>query len=96
MTIDPDAIIEAAARALCDARNMPWEQSTPGSQKFYLDLALSVVPVVAPLIRAAALEEAAQVAEEYRKWDDRQFLPSDPILAGDRIAAAIRALKEQP
>jgi hypothetical protein len=77
-------IIEAAARALCDARNMPWEQSNPGSRRFYHDLALSVVPAVAPLIRAAALEEAAQNFERYETE------------IGSGVAAAIRAWKEQP
>jgi hypothetical protein len=80
-----DDIIEAAARALCDARNMPWEQSNPGSRRFYHDLALSVVPAVAPLIRAAALEEAAVVAERYLWKGDPNW-----------IADNIRALKEQP
>jgi hypothetical protein len=80
-------IIEAAARALCDARHMPWEQSNPGSRRFYHDLALSVVPAVAPLIRAAALEEAAKVAEK------QPYYPADIC---NLIAAVIRSLKEQP
>jgi hypothetical protein len=76
------ALIEAAARALCDARNMPWEQSNSGSRKFYHDLALSVVPVIAPLIRAAALEEAAKEAED--------------CVTGEDATYNIRCLKKQP
>ena len=45
-----------------------------------------------PLIRAAALEEAAQVAEESRYFG----LVKAKVLTGAEIAAKLRALKEQP
>jgi hypothetical protein len=76
------AIIEAAARAMGDILSDFETDPT-----FYHDLALSVVPAVAPLIRAAALEEAAKVAEK------QPYYPADIC---NLIAAVIRALKEQP
>jgi hypothetical protein len=50
-------------------------------------LAEKVTAAVAPLIRAAALEEAAKVAEK------QPYYPADIC---NLIAAVIRSLKEQP
>jgi len=81
---DPD-IIEAAARAVRKAA-----AGDLGEQDSLL-LATAALTAAKPLIRAAALEEAAKVAENYpaamntaAAWD---------VAA---IAAAVRALKEQP
>ena len=80
-----DAIIEAAARAMC-IREFPgkWDIISNESREWYRDLARSSIAAVTPLIRAAALEEAAKVAEREEMW------------LGDQIATDIRALKEQP
>jgi hypothetical protein len=52
----------------------------------------AIVAAVAPLIRAAALEEAAKVAEDKAKYT----LHYAGTLAAEDIATAIRSLKEQP
>ena len=75
------AIIEAAARAMMSAE----EWSSFWSE----DDAKRLVAAAAPLIEAAALEQAAEVAEEY-PCSASSALPG----AGDQIAAAIRALKQ--
>jgi hypothetical protein len=54
------------------------------------ETALDVYRAAAPLIEAAALEEAAKVA------DAHYCVPQTHTLISARIAAAIRALKEQP
>jgi len=96
---DP-AIIEAAARALRD--NL-------GTRVFEAEHAAKIVlAAVTPLIRAAALEEAAKVADaeaqEYAahsqlkaegKQEEALIYARYTIMA-KTIAAAIRALKEQP
>jgi hypothetical protein len=48
-----------------------------------------LLAAVAPLIRAAALEEAAQIVEGEPFCSTSEWL-------NDQIAAAIRSLKEQP
>jgi hypothetical protein len=75
-----DDIIEAAARAMA---GYVW----PGEDELHHDLAARVLAAVTPLIRAAALEEAALVAEK------QPYYPADIC---NLIAAVIRALKEQP
>jgi hypothetical protein len=70
-------IIEAAARALRDESYMFFEMDE--AQR----LAIAVLAAVTPLIRAAALEEAAKVAEDYRMTSQ----------VADVIAEDIRALK---
>ena len=84
---DP-AIIEAAEKALQD---FPHEHIIADDYSY---MAEALIAAVTPLIRAAALEEAAKVAEDQ---------PSAPLKIGapqtwikQQIAAAIRALKEQP
>ena len=77
------AIIEAAARAL-----YPYS-GPPATETRLLEVhaaAKAVLAAVTPLIRAAALEEAAKVAE-----DGYYSIPSR-----EEFVAAIRALKEQP
>jgi hypothetical protein len=78
-----DPIIEAAARAL-------------KIRMTYADdarvLAIAVLTAVAPLIRAAALEEAARAFEPDEDGHDSHSYR----WTVEEIAAAIRALKEQP
>jgi pantoate kinase len=76
------AIIEAAARAMGDILSDFETDPT-----LYRMLARAAVAAVTPLIRAAALEEAAKVAEK------QPYYPADIC---NLIAAVIRALKEQP
>jgi len=83
---DP-AIIEAAEKALQD---FPHEHIIADDYSY---MAEALIAAVTPLIRAAALEEAAKVAEEY---DGRGIDEDHAALTCDEIAAAIRALKEQP
>jgi hypothetical protein len=80
-----DAIIEAAARAL---RKEPILFDYPPDE--HLEIVRVVLAAVAPLIEAAVLEEAAKVA------DAHYCVPQTHTLISARIAAAIRALKEQP
>jgi chromosome segregation ATPase len=79
---DP-TIIEAAARALRDESYMFFEMDE--AQR----LAGAILAAAVPLIRAAALEEAAKTVEDY----DGEF--EEIHMAQGDIAAAIRALKEQ-
>jgi hypothetical protein len=88
-----DPIIEAAARALED------KLTSTGLPLSYDDSARVILAAVAPLIRANALEEAAQVAddEDGKYWyagEHRNMVMLQQH--GYEIAAAIRALKEQP
>jgi hypothetical protein len=105
VTIESNAIIEAAARALRDELVKFWEEGDAVKSR---KLAVVVLAAVTPLIedayvrsratihvaaiRNAALEEAAVVAEERRYFG----LVSEKVITGAEIAAAIRALKEQP
>ena len=85
-------IIEAAARALEDRWNN--NRPTGGSYPFPIstgEALQAIVAAVTPLIRAAALEEAAKVAEEY---DGRGIDEDHAALTCDEIAAAIRALAD--
>jgi hypothetical protein len=77
MTHDP-TIIEAAARALHNGNDLldPEECS---------EIVRRILAAVSPLIRAAALEEAAQAMDAEESY-----------LMPDEAARAIRALKEQP
>ena len=86
---DP-TVIEAAARAIYDYDHypMPWSNAKEERRRDYRDLAATVLAAVTPLIEAKALERAAMVADD--KYDGGLGL-----IRG-RIAAAIRALKEQP
>jgi hypothetical protein len=75
-----DPILEAAARALFK------RHAVKGGDHFWDDFvpdAEAVAAAVTPLIRAQALEKAAQVAEGYSRWSN-----DDPY----EIAAAIRAM----
>jgi hypothetical protein len=79
MTVDP-AIIEAAARALAKCGFYDIEA---------IAAAKIMLAAVAPLIRAATLEEAAAEAEAYGTYGTEDWL-------GAAIAKVIRDLKEQP
>jgi hypothetical protein len=80
-----NAIIEAAARALQDSLGSTLLPKT------YQALAEIAVAAVTPLIRAAALEEAAHIADDHHKAPY-----AGPEGDAYWIAAKIRALKEQP
>lgn len=78
-------IIDAAARAL-----YPYS-GPPATETRLLEVhaaAHAVLTAVTPLIRAAALEEAAQTVET--------MLGRRDAYARDNIATSIRALKERP
>lgn len=81
-----DPIIEAAARALFNFLGSDVPQDK-GSNN-YVNASRVVLAAVTPLIEARTLERAAQEAEMYVGYAPRGV--------GDMIAAAIRALKEQP
>jgi hypothetical protein len=85
-----DPIIEAAARALeaLDDDSAGLENCADWFQDSLRQQATAVLAAVSPLIRAAALEEAAQTVET--------MLGRRDAYARDNIAAAIRDLKEQP
>jgi hypothetical protein len=85
------SVINVAAQTLKDAADLSafWDDEVETRR-----VAQAVLAAVAPLIRAAALEEAAKVAENQ---------PSAPLKIGapqtwikQQIAAALRAIKEQP
>jgi len=85
-------IIEAAARAMCDRQAAKWNIISDASRKWYLELAAAVTP----LIRSAALEEAAQVAEERERRESDNDGEHAYIEACRDIAYDLRALEEQP
>lgn len=87
MSLDP-AIVEAVARALLT--HPLGETDDPEMRESFQALAEHVVTAAAPLIEAAALEKAAKVADDHRSW------LGEETTHGMRIAAAIRAMKEQP
>ena len=108
MKLDP-AIVEVAARALArqrlDFNSRHREPLTPERYKASEDAgwpnfvpeANVALTTAAPLIEAAALEKAAKVAEGHAEWGKGMFENSRlHVGACDYIAAAIRALKEQP
>jgi hypothetical protein len=82
---DP-AIIEAAARALQNGTD--YVIGDDNAREF----TRIILTTATPLIRAAALEEAAKEAEVFSRHEIREAMS---IVAG-RIAAAIRAIKERP
>jgi hypothetical protein len=79
------AIIEAAARALFSAACPHKWDLRPELHEKYRIMACAVTP----LIRAAALEEAARVVEGEPFCSTSEWL-------NNQIAARIRALKKQP
>jgi hypothetical protein len=81
-------IIEAAARAIYDFDHypMPWSSETEEKRGDYRELAATVLTAVAPLIRAQALEEAAQRIEA----DEEDYLMRM------YVAAAVRTLAGRP
>jgi hypothetical protein len=79
------AIIEAAARAMCDRQAAEWNIISDASREWYLELAAAVTP----LIRAAMLEEAAKVIEDFLCTVSEEW-------TGEQLLAALRALKDQP
>jgi hypothetical protein len=81
--VNDPAIIEAAAQAL---------QKSVGMSQY--GRAEVILAAVTPLIEAAVLEKAAKVAEDYDVKRVDGYLARDHIATA--IAAAIRALKEQP
>jgi hypothetical protein len=89
-----DDVIEAAARALYDFDSypMPWGDEIEEKRNDYRELATTVLAAVTPLIRAAALEEAARAFEPDEDGHDAHSYR----WTAEEIAAAIRSLKEQP
>jgi hypothetical protein len=91
-----DEMVEAVARAMCDTWGYVWdgdpddEQTAPETcvdvtpgKRLYREAARAALTAVMPRIRAAALEEAAKVAdEEANAWREARD-----------VAAAIRAMK---
>jgi methanogenic corrinoid protein MtbC1 len=97
------AIIEAAARAMCDGMDEDcyegWTSLPDADREPYRNFARKALAAITPLIRAQALEEAAKVAEAH-KLGDNAMLTGTSIWAVHEgacieIAAAVRALKEQ-
>ena len=101
-------IIEAAARAMCEGRfgDKAWhfcgQGLGDGEREWYRNIARHVLAAVTPLIRAAALEEAALVAHDHGRYSEAYLdgdLPDDVVIH-NRACWAIRdkqrALKEQP
>jgi hypothetical protein len=89
--------VEVVARALnYEDGEFSWELTTAGIREWYSNLAQVALTAAVPLIRADALEEAATLldaeADAYRKTG----LVPELVDAATRLAAAIRALKEQP
>jgi hypothetical protein len=83
------AIIEAAARqALLEAYGYPMAPEHADR------ISHAVLAAVTPLIRAQALEEAAKVAENHIFYSTNFGPPLKQL--EEQIAAALRALKDQP
>ena len=78
---------------MCDGRQFlkGWDDTSDGDREWYRDLARSALTAVTPLIEATALERAAKVAETYCYHG----LIAPKGTTEDRIAAAIRALKQK-
>jgi hypothetical protein len=91
--MNDQAIIEAAARALFNFLGSDVSQDKRTND--YVNASRVVLAAVAPLIRAAALEEAAQVADKIEYMPPSTSFIQGKIAARN-IAADIRALKEQP
>ena len=85
------SVINVAAQTLQDAADLSafWDDEVETRR-----VAQAVLAAVTPLIRAAALEEAAKILEGDKRWTRWRPAPGPRIQ--DDIAAALRALKEQP
>ena len=86
-------IIEAAINTAMEWTPSPYDIDTKDREAYGV-LVDEILKVVTPLIRAAALEEAAKILEGDKRWTRWRPAPGSRIQ--DDIAAAIRALKEQP
>jgi hypothetical protein len=82
-----DTIIEAAKQALYKTEDLLDVRC--GDDDDAHNIVHAIVAAVTPLIRADALEEAARVVEGEPFCSTSEWL-------NDQIAAAIRALKDQP
>jgi hypothetical protein len=82
------SVINVAAQTLKDAADLSafWDDEVETRR-----VAQAVLATVTPLIRAAALEEAAKVAEEY----DLERGSNVPLIRMD-IAYLIRFIKDRP
>jgi hypothetical protein len=88
------SVIDVAAQTLKDAADLSafWDDEVETRR-----VAQAVLAAVTPLIRTQALEEAAVVAEgQPTHYPDADFSSTPHRFVKDQIAAAIRALKEQP
>lgn len=72
-------LVQAVARAI--EQSLLNARLVPGDKSPYTPEALAAIALIAPILRAQALEEAAEVAKNHWWWEE----PKD-------IAAAIRAL----
>jgi hypothetical protein len=93
-----DIIKEAAAKAIGQANeDNNWEGIPEGYREWYRELAMCALVIVEPLIRSAALEQAAKVAEdedgEY-SWAGEHRNMAMLQQHGRELAAAIRQLKD--
>ncbi len=81
--------VEAAADAIGEA----WDTDEDDDERMRV-YARAALAAVAPLIRRATLEEAAEVADNFDKNRSVYDCNGDiyPSTAGKRLAAAIRAL----
>jgi hypothetical protein len=82
------------AHVLCSrGYDLPWSAVSVSVQQDMLEDADAILAAVAPLIRAAALEEAAEAANKLgiERWHGTALED-----ACDEVAAAIRALDTPP
>ena len=86
---EPDAIQAAAEKALAaNVDNLLWTIST--GDAFASDAA-AVIAVVAPLVRAQTLQEAAKAAERLAAPHGSELIPRDKVIA-QYVADRIREL----
>jgi hypothetical protein len=76
----------ALVKSVCDAMHE--------ADQFYVSYDQAIAAI--DLIRAEVLEEAAKVADATTSYDDNLHKSVGAHTTGQRIAAAIRALKEAP
>lgn len=92
-----DEMVEVAARDVCFSfYGTQWDATSLFRQGLSRDMARAALEAVAPMIRAAALDEAARVAEVTGVYPELNVSGGGPewYRHGKNIAAAIRKLKE--
>jgi hypothetical protein len=86
----PDEVVEAVAKVIATTTE-PIDK-----WRYHLPEARAAIAAARPAIRAEALEEAAKAADEATAFDDALQKSAGCWTTGQRIAASIRALKDQP